>query len=72
MRARRLERILTASGTVFKWFEERSKDVKDPARGARAVILMDVKLFSARHKCLRNLHFEGGKVPKEVISEVEP
>lgn len=72
LRARRLDRMLIASGTVEKRFEERSNDVSDPASGANADVVMDIKLFSARHKWRKKRHLIEGRVPMDVMSELEP
>jgi hypothetical protein len=52
------------SGTSAKRFEERSKEWSVLATGARLDALMVVNELSARQRCLRNLHLEGGRKPE--------
>jgi hypothetical protein len=51
------------SGIWEKRFDDRSKECNVLAKGARLLADMDVRLLSARLRCLRNLHFDGGKIP---------
>src|SRR4051812_45917299 len=50
------------SGICVKRFEDRSRECRVFANGARLLADMDVKLLSARLRCFKNLHFDDGKM----------
>jgi len=50
------------SGTSVKRLEDMSSECKVFARGARLSKLREVRELSARQRCLRNLHLDGGKI----------
>jgi hypothetical protein len=60
------------SGTSVKRFEDRSRECRVLATGARLVKLISVNALSARLRCLRNRHFEDGRNPLASRFEVLP
>ena len=53
------------SGICAKRFDERSREWRVFAKGVRLAADIEVRPLSARLRCLRNLHFEDGKMPME-------
>ena len=65
LRARRAVSDARQSGICTKRFDERSREWRVFARGAKLAADIEVRPLSARLRCLRNLHFEEGKTPME-------
>ena len=56
-------RVARQSGTCVKRFEERSRECKVSANGARLAAVMNVSELSGKPRCLKNRHFEDGNGP---------
>jgi len=63
LRARRAVREARQSGICAKRLEERSRECKVLARGTRLFGDMDVRLLSAKLRCLRKRHLDEGSMP---------
>ena len=63
--ARKAVREAKQSGTCVNKFEDRSREWRVLANGARLAADMEVRPLSAMLRCLRNLHLEDGKIPME-------
>lgn len=61
--ARRAVSEAKQSGICENKLDERSKECSVFAKGVKLEADIDVSPLSARLKCLRNLHFEGGNIP---------
>jgi hypothetical protein len=51
------------SGIWENKFDDRSRECRVLASGAKLDADIDVSALSARLRCLRNLHFEDGRIP---------
>jgi hypothetical protein len=60
------------SGICWKRFEDRSREWRVLANGAKLASDIDVRPLSARLRYLRNLHFEDGMMPIESRFEELP
>ena len=56
--------VITArqSGMSAKRLEERSRECKVLAKGARLLLLIEVRELSAKLRCRKNLHFDAGRI----------
>jgi len=63
LRARSAVNEAKQSGICENKFDERSSECNVLASGVKLVIDIEVSPLSARLKCLRNLHFEDGRIP---------
>jgi len=61
--ARRCVKLASASGTSVNKLPDKSKDCKVSATGFRHSTDREVSPFSARLRCRRNRHFDGGRMP---------
>lgn len=52
------------SGTSVNRFDDKSREWRVLAKGDRLVALIVVNELSARLRCLRNLHFVTGRIPR--------
>jgi hypothetical protein len=62
-KARNAVREAKQSGICEKRFEDRSREWRVLANGARLAAEIEVRLLSARLRCFKNLHFEEGNMP---------
>ncbi len=63
--ARRAVRDAKQSGICENKFAERSSEWRVLANGAKLAADIEVRPLSARLRCLRNLHFDEGRIPME-------
>jgi hypothetical protein len=57
------------SGISVKRFDDRSRELRVLATGARLAAEMDVNEFSGSPRCRKNRHFEGGSTPGRRVAE---
>lgn len=71
LRARRATNDAKLSGTSVKRFEDRSRDCRVLATGARLVAVIEVKELSGSPRCRRNRHLLGGRKLESKLGELE-
>lgn len=63
LRALKAVKEAKQSGIWTNRLEDKSREWRVLANGARLVAEMEVRPLSARLRCFKNLHFEDGKIP---------
>ena len=61
-KARKAVREAKQSGICENRFDDRSRECRVLAKGARLAAVIEVRLLSARLRCFRNLHFDDGNM----------
>lgn len=72
LRARKAVRDARESGICENKFEDRSRELRVLASGARPAAEIDVSELSARLRCLRNRHLVDGRMPVGKMLELLP